>query len=89
MKKIILSITIVLFINGCSSIRTKTEGFGHSYEGTTYIANSFRCMGVIPGLFIYAPFFVIDMMLSPVMDTVFLPIDLLIDPDDERQAPKC
>ncbi len=84
MKNIFI-LFILLNLSGCVSTATKLDGFGHPYEGTTSAAESAACFfgEGLDGTFM-SVLFAVDVGLSAVLDTVFLPIDLVVTPDDSR-----
>lgn len=76
-------------LSGCSSFYTHTRfghyndggsgEFGHPYSGTQMALANHPChLGQSAALlFIPYPFFLVDLALTPVFDTLFLPADIL------------
>ncbi|MGJ8694644.1 MAG: YceK/YidQ family lipoprotein [Thalassotalea sp.] len=78
---------LLSLISGCSSILAKKhEGFGHPYYGAKVSVNNAVCItyvGIVyypPGFLLTAPLGILDITTSVVMDTIFLPADLIITP---------
>jgi len=64
---------------GCGSIATKSNGaWGKKYSGTTCSAAVTAITSHEHGLWIVSPFTAIDTLLSAAIDTILLPIDLVV-----------
>lgn len=85
-------ILAALVISGCSSFWTHSglKGeFGHPYVGTQMALINHPCHLVTSSkaLFIPYPFFLADLALSTVVDTILLPIDMaLIFSSDKKRS---
>ncbi len=78
---------ICLFNFSCSTITTHNVAFGHPYSGTEDAVKNFPCRTVnsMNYAMLTFPFVVLDMPFSLVLDTVLLPVDLLVTPKIERK----
>lgn len=84
----VLSLSILVCMQGCSSISSHFEGeFGHPYSGVESSISSVSCNIAVSSiaLFVPVPFIIADIPLSAVLDTVFLPVDSIASPELERQ----
>jgi len=87
----------LLAIQACSSISAHWgEEFGHPYSGTQSAFSSSPCTLAVSStaLFLPAPFIIVDIPLSAILDTLLLPADLVITPGSSRKdviytAEKC
>lgn len=81
MKALILILT--LLISGCSSFTSRSDGFGEAYSGAkdAVCYNDFMLKAFNDNAFLVGiaslPFNISNLVLSTVIDTVVLPIDLL------------
>jgi len=76
------------FLNAsCSTIQTHNITFGHPYNGTEDAVKTFPCRAVNSTNYalLNFPFVVLDMPFSFVMDTILLPVDLLVKPKIDRE----
>jgi uncharacterized protein YceK len=79
MKKVTLLICVFVFLEGCASIATKSDGaIGIPYSGVKMHVQP-KC-GHGPFSFLFAVF---DTPLSFVVDTILLPVDLIADKDPD------
>jgi uncharacterized protein YceK len=78
---------ICLFNFSCSSITTHNVAVGHPYSGTEDAVKNFPCRTVnsMNYAMLTFPFVVLDVPFSLVLDTVLLPVDLLVTPKIERK----
>jgi uncharacterized protein YceK len=85
-KKSIISI-MCLFTFSCSTVTTHNITFGHPYSGTEDAVKNFPCRTVnsMNYAMMNFPFVVLDMPFSFLLDTVLLPVDLIITPKVERK----
>jgi uncharacterized protein YceK len=82
----LLATTLVIFLPGCSSLNAHNDDWGHPYAGTQLAANGLKphlAQSAIV-LFIPAPFIILDVPFSLVMDTILLPADIFIKPKKAR-----
>ena len=93
-------IFVTIFISGCGTIYSKNDypvtQTGHPYSGTTfgmaslcYAPKSFNedySTGEKTVMVILLPFALLDIALSFVVDTLFLPVDLASSPKYERMT---
>ena len=84
-NSIILLMCIINF--SCSTVKTHNVTFGHPYIGTEDAVKNFPCRTVnsMNYAMLNFPFVFLDMPFSFVLDTVLLPIDLLVSPKIERK----
>ena len=81
-------IASILAQTGCGTVTTKRAGqWGEEYSGVPCsVKNSQMVLGVAPapvGLVLF-PFFLVDTVMSGVLDTILLPIDLPMKAPKER-----
>ncbi len=79
---------LMCFFNfSCSTITTHNVTFGHPYSGTEDAVKNFPCRTVNSTNYalLNFPFVVLDMPFSFVLDTVLLPVDILVTPKIERK----
>ncbi len=95
-KKILIIIMITLTTTGCSSIKTKLNGkVGEPYAGFESSKKSFVSCTVIsiigfpPLALVVAPIMSLDVVGSLVLDTAFLPVDLLVEDTDVYVSSAC
>jgi uncharacterized protein YceK len=71
----------------CSSITTHNVAVGHPYSGTEDSVKNFPCRTVnsMNYAMLTFPFVVLDIPFSFVVDTVLLPVDLIVTPKIERK----
>jgi len=76
-----------LFSFSCSTIKTHNVAVGHPYSGTEDAVKNFPCRTInsMNYAMLTFPFVVLDMPFSFVLDTVLLPVDLLVTPKIERK----
>ena len=90
-KRIALSLLLLITnLYGCTSIDARVDnGFGHPYVAAESSAESFAVVNIatlfyfFPGLILTVPLTLIDVGFGVVTDTIFLPADLIIDPEDD------
>ena len=81
-----LAALLGICLSGCSSLAVHSDDWGHPYAGTQLAANSLAphlAQSAIV-LFIPAPFIILDVPFSFVVDTALLPADLFIQPKKTR-----
>jgi uncharacterized protein YceK len=84
----ILIVLIMCSLNfSCSSITTHNVAVGHPYSGTEDSVKNFPCRTVnsMNYAMLTFPFVVLDIPFSFVVDTVLLPVDLIVTPKIERK----
>jgi uncharacterized protein YceK len=76
-----------LFSFSSSSVTTHNVSVGHPYSGTEDSVKNFPCRTVnsMNYAMLTFPFVVLDVPFSFVLDTVLLPVDLLVSPKIERK----
>lgn len=76
-----------IFNFSCSTVTTHNVTFGHAYSGTEDAVKNFPCRTVnsMNYAMLNFPFVFLDMPLSFVLDTVLLPVDILVSPKVERK----
>jgi uncharacterized protein YceK len=94
-----VAVIFVLNIVACSSLNAKSDpniGWGNPYSGVEKNVEYWQKLGsedtkymmIIPGAIFFIPvvvaFLVVDLGTTIVADTIFLPIDLLVDPKKKR-----
>ncbi|PKA06139.1 YceK/YidQ family lipoprotein [Leptospira ellisii] len=59
---------------------------GHPYVGTQISITSFLCLVELSSILFYVPvpFVILNVPLSFIMDTILLPVDLIIKPERKR-----
>ena len=88
MKYKSLIVLIMCSLNfSCSSITTHNVAVGHPYSGTEDSVKNFPCRTVnsMNYAMLTFPFVVLDIPFSFVVDTVLLPVDLIVTPKIERK----
>jgi len=87
MKYKISILLMCLFNFSCSTITTHNVTFGHPYSGTEDAVTNFPCRTVnsMNYAMLTFPFVVLDMPFSLLLDTVLLPVDILVAPKIERK----
>ncbi len=85
--KNIIILFICLFNFACSSIKTHHVAVGHPYSGTEDSVKNFPCRTVnsMNYAMLTFPFVLLDMPFSFVLDTVLLPVDLVVSPKIARK----
>lgn len=81
---------LTLLISGCSSFTSRSDGFGEAYSGAkdaicdnAFMVNAFSRDAFIVG-FATLPFTISNLVLSTVIDTVLLPIDLIVEKEPAK-----
>ncbi|ALR91683.1 YceK/YidQ family lipoprotein [Vibrio alginolyticus] len=96
LKKLLIMTTITLTTVSCSSLKTKLNGkVGEPYAGFESSKEGFmNCtvlsiIGFPPLALIVAPIMSVDVVGSLVLDTAFLPVDLLVEDTDVDVSDLC
>lgn len=78
-----------LSLSGCGTVLTKSNGaWGQKYSGTSCSALGTAMATGSEKAWIGVPFLAIDTVISAVMDTIVLPIDIVVRKPDKKNACK-
>jgi uncharacterized protein YceK len=97
MNKLLLSITLIM-LHGCSSIAGRVGDdslLGTPYSGFEYsVENAKNCnlaalLGFPPAIVVTVPISIVDMIGSLALDTVIVPIDLLVENENDYKKSLC
>jgi len=85
--KISIFLLMCLLNFSCSTVTTHNVTFGHPYSGTEDAVKNFPCRTVssMNYAMLNFPFVFLDMPFSFVLDTILLPVDILVSPKVERK----
>ena len=91
MRNFIIILLFRTFLIGCSPIDARQDnGLGHPYiateqsvKGAAKIHTAELHAFIIPLMLITIPASIIDIYISLITDTVMLPLDLYLDPEDD------
>jgi uncharacterized protein YceK len=88
-------LALMLTVASCSSVSAKSKvGFGQPYSGIEHASNFHICTNVgaamvPPLLLLTVPMTIIDFSTSFVLDTILLPIDLVVPADETKKLRLC